>query len=320
MLGRTLVVNGKSLEIVGVAPRGFHGTAVGARVQVFVPISVRWHSAAGQLPNFDSRRDYWLYMFGRLKAGVSLDQAQAAINVPYRAVNGEAEAPTITQQAGAELERFRAKSLRPRGARAERKPGAARTPLTVFLGATARPADRLREPHEPDVGARRRSRERNGRARVARRRADASDRAVRVEALLLAASAAVQPADRVWTLQGIKGLIREWRGVPARPGPDAHPLAPIRDRVARGGRLRAPAHAEARRTDPARALQASGARSFGGKGISRFRFILSTAQIGLSMLLLVFAGLLPRKPCERGANRHRPAHRIAADVQDGAGA
>jgi len=43
--------------------------------------------------------------------------------------------------------------------------------------------------------------------------------------------------------------------------------------------------------DPARALQSGGARTFGGKGLGRFRFALASTQIALSMLLLVLAAL-----------------------------
>ena len=35
-------------------------------------------------PNHADRRSYWAYLFARLKPGVSLEQAAAAINVPYR--------------------------------------------------------------------------------------------------------------------------------------------------------------------------------------------------------------------------------------------
>src|SRR5262245_52884958 len=40
VLGRTLVVNEVRLSVVGVAPRGFHGTAVGAQPSFFVPITI----------------------------------------------------------------------------------------------------------------------------------------------------------------------------------------------------------------------------------------------------------------------------------------
>ena len=41
VLNDTLIVNGQSLTIVGVAPRGFDGTTLGVRPEVFVPITLR---------------------------------------------------------------------------------------------------------------------------------------------------------------------------------------------------------------------------------------------------------------------------------------
>ena len=42
VLGKTLVVAGQPLTIVGVAPRGFVGTTPGARPQVFAPLTLDW--------------------------------------------------------------------------------------------------------------------------------------------------------------------------------------------------------------------------------------------------------------------------------------
>ncbi len=297
VLGKTLVVNGKPLEIVGVAPRGFRGTAVGARPQVYAPITFRWQSDTNQLPNFDSRRDYWVYMFGRLKPGVSLDQAQAAINVPYRAILGEVEAPTITQLTAADLERFRTQTIAfEPGARGQSAmPGAARTPLTVLLLATAVVLLIACVNLTNLMLAR-------GAARASEINVRAALGAAQtrllllfvVEALLLAAAAAVASLPIAFaTLEGIKRLMGS-NGAESGPdfGLDAHALAAAFAIAS----LAAVAFAlvpmlKLVRTDPARALQASGARSFGGKGIGRFRFALATAQIALSMLLLVLAGL-----------------------------
>ena len=41
VLNDTLVVNGQTLTIVGIAPRGFDGTTLGSKPQVFVPITLR---------------------------------------------------------------------------------------------------------------------------------------------------------------------------------------------------------------------------------------------------------------------------------------
>ena len=71
VLGRTLTVNGVPLTIVGVAPQGFHGTAVGARASVFVPITFhgRRHDRRA-IPNHDGRGAYWVHLFARLEPGV----------------------------------------------------------------------------------------------------------------------------------------------------------------------------------------------------------------------------------------------------------
>ena len=41
ILNRQMIVNGQSLTIVGVAPKGFDGTTIGTRPAVFVPITLR---------------------------------------------------------------------------------------------------------------------------------------------------------------------------------------------------------------------------------------------------------------------------------------
>ncbi|HEX5421153.1 MAG TPA: ABC transporter permease, partial [Gammaproteobacteria bacterium] len=93
VLGRKLIVNGTPLAIVGVAPAGFHGTSVGSRAGVFVPITFRGTDAPASIPNHKNRRFYWVYLFARLKSGVTREEATAAINPLYRAILNEIEAP-----------------------------------------------------------------------------------------------------------------------------------------------------------------------------------------------------------------------------------
>ena len=66
VLGKTLVVNGQSLEIVGVAPEGFHGTTIGQRPQVFVPMTMRNEMEPYFPASMDNRLSYWVYLFARL--------------------------------------------------------------------------------------------------------------------------------------------------------------------------------------------------------------------------------------------------------------
>jgi len=139
VLGRTLIVNGQALEIVGVAPDGFSGTTYGQRAQVFVPLTLRWLMEPYFKPSDGNRKAYWAYLFARLKPGVTLEQARSAINVPYRAFINDVEAPLQSGMSPETLARFKAKTLvlEP-GARGQSStPDQARLPLSLLLGVTA---------------------------------------------------------------------------------------------------------------------------------------------------------------------------------------
>ncbi len=79
IVGSQILVNGVSCTVIGVAPEGFSGTSLGAMPDVFVPLSMREAIQQGW-KGFDERRSYWVYLFARLKPGISREQAQAGIN------------------------------------------------------------------------------------------------------------------------------------------------------------------------------------------------------------------------------------------------
>ena len=102
VLGARMIVNGQPMTIVGVAPRGFGGTTLGSKPAVFVPITLR----GLMQPNFrgfDDRKSYWAYLFARLAPGVSIERARAAINVPYRALINDIDAPALGSRPSADL-------------------------------------------------------------------------------------------------------------------------------------------------------------------------------------------------------------------------
>ena len=82
--GKTLTVNGHNFTIVGVAQKGFQGVDLGHASQVFVPIMMRpqLKPLFNDSLNFTNRRTRWVNVFGRLKPGVSRQQAQASLQ-PY---------------------------------------------------------------------------------------------------------------------------------------------------------------------------------------------------------------------------------------------
>ena len=115
VLNDTLIVNGQALTIVGVGPRDFHGTSLGERPHVFVPLTMRGVMAPGFMrPNangFENRRAYWAYVFARLRPGVSLEEATTGINVPYRAIINDVEAPLQQGMSEQTMARFKAKQI-----------------------------------------------------------------------------------------------------------------------------------------------------------------------------------------------------------------
>ncbi len=98
------------MTIVGVAPRGFISTTLGEEPEVFVPLTMRAMMAPGW-KGFDNRRSYWAYLFARLKPGVSAGQAAAAMNGIFRPIINDVEAPLQRGMSDQTMARFRAKTL-----------------------------------------------------------------------------------------------------------------------------------------------------------------------------------------------------------------
>jgi predicted permease len=136
VLNETLIVNGQALTIIGVAPAGFFGTTLGEIPNVYVPITL--HDSMQPGASLNRRRNYWAYLFARLKPGVSIEQARAAINVPYRTIINEIEVPLQQGMSAQNLDRFKAKQVvLEEGSRGQSEiQTAARTILIVLLAVT----------------------------------------------------------------------------------------------------------------------------------------------------------------------------------------
>src|SRR5687767_5495172 len=139
VINQQMLVNGRSMTIVGVAPRGFEGTTLGTTPEVFVPITLR----SMMEPNFNTagfgnRRSYWAYVFARLRPGVSMEQAATGLNVLYRGIVKDVEAPLQRGMSEQTMQRFLAKQLRlERGFQGQSSVRAdAGTPLKLLLAVT----------------------------------------------------------------------------------------------------------------------------------------------------------------------------------------
>jgi predicted permease len=137
ILNKQIVVNGKNLTIVGVAPKGFDGTTIGMRPAVFVPITLR--SMLDVATGWSLRTDYWAYLFARLRPGVTIEVARASLGTQYRAIINDVEAPLQKDMSVQTMARFRVKPilLAPGGRGQSSVPDEAKTPLRLLLGVTA---------------------------------------------------------------------------------------------------------------------------------------------------------------------------------------
>lgn len=82
ILNQTIDVNDHPMTVVGVAQRDFKGTDVGATADVFVPMMMK-AQVTPTWDDLDNRRSIWLNIIGRLQPGVPADKARAALTVVY---------------------------------------------------------------------------------------------------------------------------------------------------------------------------------------------------------------------------------------------
>jgi macrolide transport system ATP-binding/permease protein len=78
-VGREIAINGQPFTVVGVAPPGFVGPMNGLVVDAWVPMMMQTAVVPGD--RLASRGMGWLQAFGRLAPGASRREAQAAVNV-----------------------------------------------------------------------------------------------------------------------------------------------------------------------------------------------------------------------------------------------
>jgi predicted permease len=85
IVGRTILVNGHPLTVIGVAREGFTGTDLGTPAQIFVPMAMHAQYAPRWLKQED-RRFGWVMAFGRLRDGSTPEQAAAGLQPLLRAI------------------------------------------------------------------------------------------------------------------------------------------------------------------------------------------------------------------------------------------
>ncbi|NOT60372.1 MAG: FtsX-like permease family protein, partial [Acidobacteria bacterium] len=78
VIGREVVLNNHSFKIIGVLPSGFHGLTLLYDPEIWLPVMMQGWAAPGN-DWLENRGINSLFAFGRLKSGVSRQQAQASL-------------------------------------------------------------------------------------------------------------------------------------------------------------------------------------------------------------------------------------------------
>ena len=298
VVGQSITVNGQPMTIVGVAPRGFDGTTLGYRAQIYVPLTMRT-ALQPTWRGYERRNSYWFYLFARLKPGVSADQAARTINGIYKPIINDVEAPQERGMSDANMQRFRAKEvIVSEGARGQSTlHKRVRTPMILLVGVTAivliiacanianlllaRAANRAMEiAVRLSLGANRRQ----------------LLTQLLTESVVLASLGGIASLLVArWTLAGLSGLL---------PAQTARSFVFVVDPtvVAAAAALSLltgllfglyPA-LHSTRSDLVSTLRANSGKHSGTLAATRFRSSLVTVQIALSMALLIGAGLFVR--------------------------
>ncbi len=86
VIGRQIALNGRSYTIIGVMPRGFHGTDRAILADFWTPLAMLSEIMPDLIDdNAGAKRgNHWLMLDARLRPGVSRKQAAAALNVIQR--------------------------------------------------------------------------------------------------------------------------------------------------------------------------------------------------------------------------------------------
>lgn len=78
VIGRKVLINNHPMTVIGVAAPGFRGVDIGEVPSLWIPAAMKAQATPGWDRLLD-RRARWMHIFGRLKTGVSMEQAEAGL-------------------------------------------------------------------------------------------------------------------------------------------------------------------------------------------------------------------------------------------------
>jgi predicted permease len=88
VVNQSILVNGHPFTILGVAPPGFHSVVMGDTPDLFAPMTMKAEVKPG-FKDLEDRKSRWLNIVGKLKPGLGRDQAEVGINPLWYSIRAD---------------------------------------------------------------------------------------------------------------------------------------------------------------------------------------------------------------------------------------
>jgi predicted permease len=109
VMGKTVRVNNSLMTVIGIAPRGFFGVNVGRNPDIYVPLAMK-AEITPTWDRYDDRTAHFLHIIGRLKPGMTIDHAKPSLQVIFKPMQ-EADLAALGNITQKFRDRFLAKPL-----------------------------------------------------------------------------------------------------------------------------------------------------------------------------------------------------------------
>ena len=88
VVNQSIQVNGRPFTILGVAPPGFHSVVMGDTPDLFAPMTMKAEVRPG-FKDLEDRKSRWLNIIGKLKPGLTREQAETGINPLWYSIRAD---------------------------------------------------------------------------------------------------------------------------------------------------------------------------------------------------------------------------------------
>jgi predicted permease len=87
VIGQSILVNGRQLTVIGVSQAGFDGIELGYSPKIRIPVAMKKAMTPGwEQYSLENRRGRWVNVLARLKPGVSITQAKASLQPLFHSI------------------------------------------------------------------------------------------------------------------------------------------------------------------------------------------------------------------------------------------